>query len=192
MTDKQYDNLIRKANQRLSRAQKSGFGETYEVRQLYLARLRGSKDIVINKKGQLQFRRSKNISDETWELINKVATRENYTEKGLKKNYEQFVESAKRTGMTQQDAIRRVMATYNDIKNKFEYHDALEVINKLGEIKEDTVREEKLKEVEEFLNKNYKKYEYADELKKAFDKKQIFKGDFKAFQDRMSREFFNG
>lgn len=192
MTDKQYDNLIRKANQRLSRAQKSGFGETYEVRQLYLARLRGSQDIVINKKGQLQFRRSKNISDETWELINKVATRENYTEKGLKKNYKQFVESAKRTGMSQQDAIRRVMATYNDIKNKFEYHDALEVINKLGDIKEDTVREEKLREVEEFLNKNYKKYEYADELKKAFDKKQIFKGDFKAFQDRMSKEFFNG
>lgn len=190
MASREYDNLIRKANQRLARAQAQGFSESYEVRQLYLSSLRGNKDIVINKKGQLQFKRSANISDETYKMITKVATRNTYTVSGLKKTYKDFVQVADKMGISKKDATRRVMATFNEIKNQFEYKDAIEIINNLDDIDDDTKREETLRKVEDFLNKNASKYKYADDLKKAFDKKKFFK---KTDIDKLKEDnLFNG
>lgn len=194
MANREYDNLIRKANQRLARAQASGFGETYEIRQLYLAQLRGSKDIVINKKGQLQFKRSQNISSDTWQMINKIATRSSYTTANLKKKYKDFVQLGKTLPITQAEATRRVMATFNEIKNQFEYKWVLEILEKLSNIDSDEERAKTLKKVEKFLNKNADKYKYADDLKKAFDKKDFFKekNDIKDFKQKMTEQFFNG
>lgn len=191
MNSREYDNIIRKANQRLARAQASGFGESYEVRQLYLAKLRGSKDIVTNSKGQLQFKRSAKLTDDTWDMINKIATNSNYTVSGLKKTYKDMMDIAKGVALPQQEAIRRVMATYNEVKNNFEYKDAIETINSLGNITDDDVRMQKLKEVEEFLHKNVNKYKYADDLKEAMDKKHLFKGDLKGFQEDITKGFYN-
>lgn len=166
MNNRDYDNLIRKANQRLARAQAQGFSNTREVRQLLLAQISGNNDIVINKKGQLQFKRSKNIGEDTYKMITKIATRNEYNISGLKTTYKDIIKVSDRIGervsMPRNEIQGRVFALVDELKNRFDYHDAVEMINDIDDISDEKRREEVLNRVEEYLSRPEAKTRGAD------------------------------
>lgn len=170
------DNEIRRANQRLARLQTSGYGQTHQVRQIYLAMVRGNSQIVVNKKGQFQFKRTSNLNEETISLINRVNKNEQFTRKGIRKllgkEFNTIVNGQVVQGLTPEQARARIFATFDNINNQFTYEDVMTLLDDIDDIDDDLDRERRVRKVENFLNnkENLEKYKYADKLKKALDK----------------------
>lgn len=72
------DNEIRRANQRLARLYNQGLTQSQGYKNIEQYYLKGTEGLTINKKGQIQFKRTKEQSAETKRLINQVI---NYSNK---------------------------------------------------------------------------------------------------------------
>lgn len=68
------DNEIRRANQRLARLYNQGLTQSQGYKNIEQYYLKGTEGMTINKKGQIQFKRTKEQSAETKRLINQVLT----------------------------------------------------------------------------------------------------------------------
>lgn len=197
MDNRDYDNLIRKANQRLARAQAHGFSNTREVRQLLLAQISGNNDIVINKKDQLQFKRSKNIGEDTYKMITKIATRNEYNISGLKTTYKDVIKVSERIGervsMPRNEIQGRVFALVDELKNRFDYHDAVEIIDKIDDISDAKKRQAMLEKIEKELSSPEAFKRGADTNKKSVDKliKRKKIKHYKLTDEQAKRRLFN-